>query len=199
MLNIPNSVKNLFKTDGVYKNFRVHFPNGEMADITNENVVQESVKFTESLCSQSTFKFGLAEASVLEFETVGIGNMYGMTIEASVEIDCSSLSAGDKATIAAGTWDGTWDAVNEVFAVPYGTFRVQSCPRDHQSMAHRKVTAYTINLNADGLTNIWQEKIDAMKLIEVKTIQPSIKGLINAYLYQHNPDALLSAGYSKTT
>lgn len=143
MLNIPSSVKALFQADGVHKNFRVHFPNGEMAEITNDNVVQESVKFTESLCSQSTFKFGLAEASVLEFETVGIGNMYGMTIQASCEIDCSSLSAADKATIAAGTWDGTWDSVNEVFAVPYGTFRVDSCPRDHQSMAHRQVTAYT--------------------------------------------------------
>lgn len=146
MLNIPSSVKALFQADGVHKNFRVHFPNGEMADITNDNVVQESVKFTESLCSQSTFKFGLAEASVLEFETVGIANMYGMTIQASCEIDCSSLSAADKTAIAAGTWDGTWDSVNEVFAVPYGTFRVESCPRDHQSMAHRQVTAYTAKL-----------------------------------------------------
>ena len=143
MLTIPSTVQALFKTDGVYKNFRVHFPNGEFPDITNDNVVQESVKFTESLCSQSTFKFGLAEASVLEFETVGIGNMYGMTIEASIEIDCSSLSAAQKTAIASGTWDGTWDSVNEVFSVPYGTFRVESCPRDHQSMAHRQVTAYS--------------------------------------------------------
>lgn len=143
MLTIPSTVQALFKTDGVYKNFRVHFPNGEFPDITNDNVVQESVKFTESLCSQSTFKFGLAEASVLEFETVGIGNMYGMTIEAGIEIDCSSLSAADKTAIASGTWDGTWDSVNEMFYIPYGTFRVESCPRDHQSMAHRQVTAYS--------------------------------------------------------
>lgn len=143
MLTIPSTVQALFKTDGVYKNFRVHFPNGEFPDITNDNVVQESVKFTESLCSQSTFKFGLAEASVLEFETVGIGNMYGMTIEAGIEIDCSSLSAAEKTAIASGTWDGTWDSVNEMFYIPYGTFRVESCPRDHQSMAHRQVTAYT--------------------------------------------------------
>ena len=147
MLNIPSSVKALFQTDGIHKNFRVHFPNGEMADITNDNVVQESVKFTESLCSQSVFKFGLAEASVLEFETVGVGNMYGMTIEASCEIDCSSLSAADKTAIASGTWDGTWDGVNEVFAVPYGVFRVESCPRNHGAMAHRQVTAYTPTLN----------------------------------------------------
>lgn len=147
MLNIPETVKALFKRDGVYKNFRVHFPNGELSDLTNENVMQESVKFTESVCSQDVFKFGLTEASVIEFETVGVANMYGMTIECSCEIDCSSLPAADKAAIAAGTWDGTWDGVNEVFAVPYGTFRVESCPRDHQAMTHRRVTAYTASLN----------------------------------------------------
>lgn len=106
MLNIPSAIKALFQTDGVRKNFRVHFPNGEYPDITNDNVVSESVKFTESLCSQSVFKFGLAEASVLEFETVGIGNMFGMTIEASIEIDVSSLSQADIEAIEAGTWDG---------------------------------------------------------------------------------------------
>ena len=192
MLNIPSSVKALFQADGVHKNFRVHFPNGEMADITNDNVVQESVKFTESLCSQSTFKFGLAEASVLEFETVGIGNMYGMTIQASCEIDCSSLSAADKATIAAGTWDGTWDAVNEVFAVPYGTFRVDSCPRDHQSMAHRQVTAY-------GRLNAYNPYESAKLNIFVpeKTYSPNAYYSTLALLGYNNKDGILSLGFTE--
>lgn len=156
MLNVPNSVKTLYKTDGVRKNFRVHFPNGELPDITNDDVVRESLHFTESLCSQDVFKFGLAEASVLEFETVGISNMYGMTIEASIEIDGSSLSAADKATIAGGTWDGTWDAVEEVFAIPLGVFRVESCPRDHQAMTHRKVTAYSNSGNGENFMNSFE-------------------------------------------
>ena len=192
MLNIPNSVKTLYQTDGVRKNFRVHFPNGEYADITNDNVVSESVKFTESLCSQSTFKFGLAEASVLEFETVGIANMYGMTIEASCEIDCSSLSAADKAAIAAGTWDGTWDAVNEVFAVPYGVFRVESCPRDHQSMAHRQVTAYG-KLKANN----------PFETDKMSTFVPEQKCIVNAYyemlalLGYNNKAGLLTLGFTQ--
>ena len=150
MLTIPNSIKSLYQTDGVRKNFRVHFPNGEFSDITNDNVVQESLKFTESLCSQSTFKFGLAEASVLEFETVGVGNMYGMTIEASIEIDTSSLSAADITAIQADEGDGTLVLVGAsdigfgFYRIPLGVFRVQSCPRDHQSMAHRQVTAYSL-------------------------------------------------------
>lgn len=148
MLNIPESVKTLFKQDGVRKNFRVHFPNGELPDITNENVVQESVKFTNSICSQDVLKFGLTEASVLEFETVGIANMYGMTIEAGIEIDLSSLTAAQISEIESGAWDGVYvDAANSdigfaYFRIPYGQFRIDSCPRDHQAMAHRKVTAY---------------------------------------------------------
>lgn len=149
MLNIPETVKALYKRDGVNKNFRAHFPNGELPDITNENIVQESVKFQESVCSQDVFKFGLTEASVIEFETVGVANMYGMTIACYNEIDCSSLSAAEIADIEAGTWDGTWDGTNKVFAVPYGVYRVESCPRDHQAMAHRKVTAYTQTLNQE--------------------------------------------------
>lgn len=149
MLNVPETVKALFKADGVRKNFRVQFPNGELPDITNDNIVQESVKFTESICSQDVFKFGLAEASVLEFETVGVANMYGMTIEAGIEIDLSSLSAAEIAEIAAGSWDGVYvsESATDIgfpfFRVPYGLFRVESCPRDHQVMTHRKVTAYT--------------------------------------------------------
>lgn len=148
MLNIPESVKTLFKQDGVRKNFRVQFPNGELPDITNENVVQESVKFTDSICSQDVLKFGLTEASVLEFETVGIANMYGMTIEAGIEIDLSSLTAAQISEIESGAWDGVYvDAANSdigfaYFRIPYGQFRIDSCPRDHQAMAHRKVTAY---------------------------------------------------------
>lgn len=148
MLNVPETVKTLFKADGIRKNFRAHFPNGELPDITNDDIVQESVKFTESLCSQDVLKFGLTEASVLEFETVGVANMYGMTIEAGIEIDLSSLSAADLADIAAGTWDGTYVAEADsdlgygFFRVPYGVFRVESCPRDHQAMAHRRVTGY---------------------------------------------------------
>lgn len=149
MLNIPDSVKALFKTDGVHKNFRAHFPNGELPDITNDNVARESVKFTESVCSRDVFKFGLAEQSVIEFETVGVANMYGMTISCSCEIDVTSLTAEQIAEIEAGTWDGEYISLDNsdlsypFFRVPYGVFRVESCPRDHQAMTHRNVTAYT--------------------------------------------------------
>lgn len=148
MLTVPAAVKGLFQTDGTRKNFRVHFPGGEMSDITNENIVYESVSFTESVCSQTPFKFGLCEASLIEFETVGIGNMMGMVIECGIEVDTSSLSAAQISAIESNPGDGTLvkaadsDIGYGFYRVPYGVFTVTSCPRDHQAMTHRKVTAY---------------------------------------------------------
>lgn len=150
MLNIPETIKQLFERDDVRKNFRVHFPNGEFADITNENIIAESVEFTESLCSQNNFRFGLTEASVLKFETVGVGNMLGMKIEAAMEIDISALTAAQIAAIQAGAFDGVLvlPAASDIgfgfYRVPYGKFYVESCPRNHQAMAHRQVTAYSV-------------------------------------------------------
>lgn len=193
MLNIPETVKALYKRDGVNKNFRAHFPNGELPDITNENIVQESVKFQESVCSQDVFKFGLTEASVIEFEVVGVANMYGMTIQCFNEIDCSSLSAAEIADIESGTWDGTWDGTNKVFAVPYGVYRVESCPRDHQAMAHRKVTAYT---EKPTDTNPFEAAKDAMLLPGSNQYSPSIDSLVMGQVARTTPQMLLANGYA---
>ena len=198
MLNIPETVKALFKADGIRKNFRVQFPNGELPDITNENIVQESVKFTESLCSQDVLKFGLTEASVLEFETVGVANMYGMTIEAGIEIDLSSLSAAEIAEIAAGSWDGTYVALADsdlgyaFFRVPYGVFRVESCPRDHQVMTHRQVQAY------NRVAPIQQNPFDAyvLRTVAPQKITIDIPRAVLSTIAWNYPNAL--SGLSKT-
>lgn len=170
MLNIPASVKTLFKTDGTRKNFRVHFPNGEFSDITNENIVREAVRFTESMCSQSTFRFGLSEASVIEFETVGIGNMYGCIIECAYEIDTSSLSAADISSIQSNPGDGTLvlaassDLGYGFYRVPLGVFRVESCPRNHEAMTHRQVVAYGYpNTSSVGLSPAQMQIVSQLK------------------------------------
>ena len=116
MLTVPQAIKDLYLTDGINKNFHVHFPNGEYSDLSNDDILQESVRFTESLCSQNVFKFGLAESSVLEFETVGVGNMYGMMIEAGIDIDCFTLSSADIATIEADAGDG--ELIDDIKTVP---------------------------------------------------------------------------------
>lgn len=201
MLNIPETVKALYKQDGVYKNFRCHFPDGELPDITNDNIVQESVQFTESICSQDVFKFGLAEASTIEFETVGVGNMYGMTIECSSEIDCSSLTAAQIAEIEEGEWDGEYvpladsDLGYPFFRVPYGVFRVESCPRDHQAMTHRKVEAYTL-IGGKELKNKYEEKKNELMLPNA-LYTPDLTQILMSTVNQNIPGGLTATGYTE--
>ena len=203
MLNIPDSIKTLFKTDGVRKNFRVHFPNGEMSDLTNENVVAESVEFSESLMSQSVFRFGLAEASTLEFETVGVGNMLGYTIEAGIEIDTSSLSAADISAIQADEGDGVLvlsadsDIGYGFYRIPLGTFYVDKCPRDHGAMTHRKVTAYSFDA-VDVANNATYEnwKLDAWGTYANYTANARL--LFASILGGNNPETIESLDFTKT-
>lgn len=95
MVNVPKEIEKLYKTGSVKKRYVFSFPNGERDDITNENLISESVSFTESICSQDRLKFGLCEAPVLEFETAGVENIKGMEIEASIEIDTSTMEKAE--------------------------------------------------------------------------------------------------------
>lgn len=203
MLTIPNTVQNLFKTDGTRKNLRIHFPNGEIADITNENIVYESLKFTESVCSQDPFKFGLAEASVVEFETVGIANMYGYVIEVGIEIDTTSLTAAQIAAIEGDEGDGTLvkaadsDIGFGYYRVPLGAFRVESCPRDHQAMTHRKVTAYSLGRESEYRPNPYETGKLAMMIPSASTYEPNAKSLFAATFGWNDADFMTYLGYTK--
>lgn len=104
MQHIPSQIKELLKSDSVKKNFRISFPNGERDDIINDNLIQESVSFTESVCSQNTLKFGLSESSTLSFQTVGVENIKGYVIDAEIEIDMSNIEV-EEPTADARTLD----------------------------------------------------------------------------------------------
>lgn len=204
MLDIPSAIKTLFGTDGVKKNFRVHFPNGEMGDITNDKILYESVKFTESVCSQDPFKFGLAESSVIEFETVGIANMYGMVIECGIEVDTSSLSAAQITAIQSNPGDGVLvlSSVSDIgygfYRVPYGVFRVESCPRNHQAMTHRRVTAYSLGRESEYMENPFEMDKLATYLPGGNVYEPSAKSLFATALGWDDPQFLTGIGYTKT-
>lgn len=150
MLNIPDAIKALYLADSrpdIRKNFRVSFPNGELPDVNSDQILQESVQLNESIMSQSTFKFGLAEAPQISFETVGVGNMMGMTIKCYHEIETTSLSAADLAAVQADPGEGelVLEADSDLgfgfYRVPMGTFMVDKCPRNQDAMTHRRVTA----------------------------------------------------------
>lgn len=169
---IPADVLAAIKADSSHKNLRVHFPGGEMDDLTNENIEEESMRFTESVCSQDTLKFGLAEASVLEFETVGVPSMRGATIEAVLE------------------YPG-------IAAIPLGTFRVASCPRNAGALAHRKVTAYTMSLERASMPGGFEQDKSALLL---PTADPYTPGLLKQALtlMRVSPADMESMGYTAT-
>ena len=200
MLTIPDAIKTLFKTDGVFKNFRAHFPNGERADITNSNIVRESLKFTESACSESTFRFGGCERSVLEFETVGVENILGAQIQCGIEIDTTSLSAAQLTAIAADPGDGTLvlasssDIGRGYYRVPLGTFVVASCPRNHEAMTRRQITAYSPNYTKLAppewaKRNWWSRGLNYTDGAET---------LVAANLGYYSPAFMAALGYSAT-
>lgn len=204
MLIIPDEVKALFKRDDIFKNFHVHFPNGEYTDLNNDDVVTESVSFTESLCSQQAFRFGLTEASELKFTAVGIPNIRGVTIEAAIEINVEELGA---AWISAHAPTGNEDFLDpqtctysgeSYYRIPYGRFIVDTCPRNHESMWKREVTAYTERLDSDNLANPFQTNFLNTFFVETPTYKANLKPIVYSCLYKDNPDALLSMGYTST-
>ena len=165
MLTVPATIQSLFKDDGVLKNFRVHFPNGENADLTNSDIVSGSVRFTESVCSKDVLQFGLAEASRIEFECVNVQNIYGMVIECGIEVDTSSLSAAQITAIQSDPGDGTLVLVGDsdigygFYRVPYGVFTVTSCPRSAGAMWRRKVEAYSNDASTLRMSRLLKPKL----------------------------------------
>ena len=185
MLNIPDEVKALFSADVVHKNFHVHFPNGETSDLNNENIASESVVFTESLCSQQYFRFGLAEASQIEFTAVNIPNVRGAVIECAIEIDCSRLGS---AWASAHPVDSSLSFLtpqpcnvdgSRYYRVPYGRFTVDTCPRDHGAMYRRQITAYSDSLS-DSEKQASFELIKEATFITESTYSPNLYKLFAA-------------------
>lgn len=132
MINVPQEIKDILHQDTCPKNIRIHFPNGERTDICNDLIVMDSVSFKESLCSQNSFMFGLAESPIFECEVAGVSNIKGATIEVSCEIYCPN-------TVSGAVW--RVDIQQYVYPIPYGTFVVRSCERQ-ADLLHRKILAY---------------------------------------------------------
>lgn len=206
MLNIPDSVKALFKLDNVKKNFRVQFPNGEFSDLTNNDIVLGSVRFTESVCSQASFRFGLAERSVIEFETVGVGNMRGMTIKCSCEICIDSLSAAQIEEIRTYDGDGTYYEAPAATAlgwrfyrIPYGVFVVAECPRNQEARVRRTVRAYSPN-DYTVMSPFESAKLQTVQFSDAQepTYTPDTALLAYGLLSYFGDDVLLDEGFSKT-
>lgn len=164
MINVPQEVKEALHQDTCPKNIRIHFPNGERSDINNDMIVKDSVSFKESLCSQSTLKFGLCESPVFECEVVGVGNIKGASIEVSCEVYVEPWVAGAEFKV---------DIQKYVYSIPYGTFTVHEAKRQ-ADMIHRKIIAYgLLSESSFGFTTM-QRKRAMYRTVDASSSPPKV-------------------------
>ena len=194
MWNIPETVKALYKMESVVKMWQIYFPNGEHSRAGNSALIQESVRFTESICSQDQFRFGLAENSVIEFEIVGWSDMRGQWIEVYLEICIDSLTAAQKQEIRDGNYDGEIKVWNDTtnYRISIGKFIVASCPRTHEWNQHRKVTAYSEDLFSQIQPAEWVKLLCPIATVDKEqsggihwpaaVYEPNVIGLVTAQL-----------------
>ena len=198
MLTIPDTVKSLYKGDGVWKSIYITGDDGIL--IRNHDIVRESFKFTESCCSDNVFRFGGCERSMVEFETVGVGNILGKTIQVYIDIALTSLSAAQISAIEADPGDGevaaTLDAAYQtvtVYRITLGQFRVVKCVRDHRQQTHRQITAYSPRYWR--LSPIGEAKLDWYAGGSVYNVSPAMFMLENVGYWA--PGFMTEMGYTK--
>lgn len=134
MIPIPEDAKQAFLKDR-HKNLRLVFDDGT-PDITNSNIIKESLSFDEMTCSESELKFGLCEGAGMTFETVDTDDLTGKSFAAYMDI--------------------------ESYSIPLGHFTVDSCAT-RLTKYHRfyKVSAYN-KLQSKALDADVKAKIQAM-------------------------------------
>lgn len=145
MLYIPEEVKDVLKKDSVRKNLRISFPNGEHEDITNDNLIAESMTFTESICSRDDFRLGLTESPTIEFETFNVDNIKGAEIDVSIEID---ITDADYVTKTVKLFDGK------------GSFQVEAVDDIVVDNTRVDIDAYYVSD---------YEKVEAMTIVDVES------------------------------
>lgn len=96
MLNISEELKSKFKRNSVQKRLIIRFPNREHADITNDQILSESMVMKELLCSQDELKFGLCNATKFEVTLAEVvANIKGCHICPVIAINSDEIKLGE--------------------------------------------------------------------------------------------------------
>lgn len=85
MIDVPVRVKDALREGCYRKNYKivVFESDEETIDFTidNNDLITESVKIDERMCSDDNIKFGLCEGTRIEFECYGIENITGRRLK----------------------------------------------------------------------------------------------------------------------
>lgn len=146
MLTIPYEVKKALKQGRKKKEYKFKvYSGGELQfTIDNDNLISESVKIDERMCSGDEIKFGLCEGSSLEFQYFGFDNIRGCEIEVILSVEYDN------------------DGESAYYDIPMGWFTVDQCPKQFSTGIY-KVTAYN-KLKSEYLdTDIKNEALSLIK------------------------------------
>lgn len=92
MISIEKNIKDLFLNNVVNKEVVIHFPDGDMTDITDESIVSESMSLNRSIMSDKEFKFGGGIASQFKIKVINVhSDIKGKNIEVSLKITVRPL------------------------------------------------------------------------------------------------------------
>ena len=90
MIDIPVLAKDALREGNTKKNYRFDVYNDDESEvdftIDNDNLIKESVKIDERMCSESEIKFGLCEGTELEFQCFGIPNITNRRFKAFIDV-----------------------------------------------------------------------------------------------------------------
>lgn len=131
--------------------------------IDNNNLVAESVKFDERMCSDTELKFGLCEGTSVEFQYFDLPNIRGEHISISIDVQYKDT-------------DGTlaW------YEIPMGQYDVDECSRQ-ASTGIIKATAYN-KLKSEYLDqNVISDILDYVGVGQSKSITDILNYLLTGY------------------
>ena len=95
MIEVSEALKTAYKRDSVHKSLVIRFLDGSLPDITNGNIIAESMVLDEILCDEEQIKFGLCNASTFSIQVANINiNIKGKDIAPALIIDGEELPLG---------------------------------------------------------------------------------------------------------
>lgn len=143
MIDVPVRVREALKSGAYLNNYRVVVldENGdEDFTIDNNNLVEESVKLDERMCSTDTLKFGLCEGTSIEFQYFDYPNITKRKIKLYIDV-----SYRDK------------DKVLQNYAIPLGWYEIKECSRQ----------ADTGIIKASGYNKLLSDYLDQDAKLEI--------------------------------
>lgn len=146
MIDVPVRVRDALKSGAYLNNYRVVVlkDNGdEDFTIDNDNLVTESVKIDERMCSTDTLKFGLCEGTNVEFQFFGYPNITNRKIKLYIDVNYRDT-----------------DKVMQTYSIPLGWYQIKECSRQ----------AETGIIKASGYNKLLSDYLDKDVTAQIKSI-----------------------------